>query len=543
MNTSACHSSLTQEPSDLIGGEFVSIAGDELRSHNPARPVEIVWQGSPKIEHVDRAVAAAKSALPAWSRTPLEKRIEMLRAYQEVCRRRADEMTALLRDEVGKAQWESKIEAGALPGKVDITLDDADYAGLRRTADFELKLTETRRGVCRFRPHGVMAVIGPFNFPAHLPNGHIVPALLLGNTVVLKPSDKTPAVGQLLGEFFHEALASVGAPTGVVNVVQGAAEPSVKLVTHGDIDGVLFTGSWAVGRRILEANLDRPGRIVALEMGGSNPAIVMDDCDLRQAVIECARASFNTTGQRCTCTRRILVHEKIADRFFEALTKTAASLRIGAPDSAEPVFMGPIISSEAKQAALAFADDLERAGGEVVLAPCALDDVPDGAGGHFVSPGIVRVDRFTKDSWGAPHPSPLPRGEGARREPEAGRDAGCDVEVFGPVVRVAVVANYDEAIEQANATRYGLASSLFTKNAELIERFLVEARAGCVNVNTGTAGASGKMPFGGLGVSGNHRPAGAFSVDYCAYPVASMIEESTTAAPSVGMTCEDDWVA
>ena len=518
------HPSLTQPPSDLIGGEFVPIAGQSLRSHNPARPAQTVWQGAPVVGHVDRAVTAARAALPEWSRWPHERRAEALRAYQAICRERADAVTALIRDEVGKAEWESKQEAAALAGKVDITLDESETGALSRVRGYDLTLGETKRGVCRFRPHGVMAVIGPFNFPAHLPNGHIVPALLLGNTVVLKPSDKTPAVGQMLGELFTEALASVGAPVGVVNVVQGAAEPAVRLTTHDGVDGILFTGSWPVGRRILESNLDRPGRLVALEMGGNNPAVVMDDTDLRQAVLECARAAFNTTGQRCTCTRRIIVHERIADRFIDALVKTATSLRIGAPDDAEPVFMGPIISEESRAAALAFADDLARAGGETVLAPRALEDVPGCDGGHFISPGIVRVERFT------------------RGDADPGRDAGCDVEVFGPIVRVSVVTDYAEAIAQANATRYGLASSIFTTKRDTIERFLVDARAGCVNVNTGTAGASGKLPFGGLGLSGNQRPAGAFSVDYCAAPVASMIEESAAATPSPGMAFDESWV-
>lgn len=521
---SAQHASLKHKPSDLIAGEFRELSGNALQSHNPARPSEIIWSGTPQLAHVDEAVRAARAALPAWSQTPIEKRIEALRAYQELCAARVDDIAALIRDEVGKAHWESKQEAGILGGKVDITLDDSATGAFSRVQGFDLNLTETRRGLCRFRPHGVMAVIGPFNFPAHLPNGHIVPALLLGNTIVMKPSDKTPAVGQLIGELFQEALDSIGAPKGVVNVVQGATEPSVALTTHEDIDGILFTGSWPVGRKILEANLDRPGRIVALELGGSNPAIVMDDADLRQAVLECGRASFNTTGQRCTCTRRILVHEKIADRFLDALVKIGAGVSIGAPDADPPVFMGPLIRDDARQAALQFAGDLGRAGGDVLLAPKALNDVPNGEGGHFISPGVIRVDRFTKSDAGP------------------GRDAGCDIEIFGPVVRVAVVSSYDDAIKQANATRYGLASSIFTQNKDLANRFLVDAKAGCVNVNAGTAGASGKLPFGGLGISGNHRPAGAFSVDYCAYPVASMVEESGAAAVSPGMVFEDSWV-
>lgn len=258
------HASLRHGASDLIGGEFVALSGDGLRSIRPARPSETVWAGTPVLEHVDAAVEAARAALPAWRRTSREERFALLRKYRDVAKARAGEIAELICDESGKAWWECVQEAGALSAKVDITLDDAAHSGMSRVTDFSFPMSQTRVAACRFRAHGVMAVVGPFNFPAHLPNGHIVPALAMGNTVVLKPSDKTPGVGQLLGELLTEA----GFPRGVVNVVQGGAETAKRLVAHEGVDGILFTGSWPVGRAILEANLDRPGRIVALEMGG-----------------------------------------------------------------------------------------------------------------------------------------------------------------------------------------------------------------------------------------------------------------------------------
>jgi succinylglutamic semialdehyde dehydrogenase len=382
---------------------------------------------------------------------------------------------------------------------------------------FEVKLADTRAGRAWFRPHGVMAVVGPFNFPAHLPNGHIIPALATGNTVVLKPSDKTPGVGQMLIELLQEALDAEGAPAGVVNLVQGAGDVASALVTHADLDGVLFTGSWPVGRRIMEANLDRPGRILALEMGGNNAAVILPDADLKQAVIECVRCAFITAGQRCTCTRRLIVHRDVADKVIPAIAKAASNLVIGEPDAAHPVFMGPVIGEGARQGILDAQATLARAGGQSMMA-CAPVELP--GGGWYVSPGIMRVDRFTLD-------------EGK---------AGSDVEIFGPFLRVAVVDSLEDAIEQANATRYGLAASIFTKDQRSIETFLAHARAGCVNVNTGTAGASSKLPFGGLGQSGNHRPAGAFSLDYCAYPVAGMIESGSASLVSPGMRFEDAWL-
>lgn len=516
MNTR--HPSLRHDSSDLIGGEWRPIAGAAVASHNPAHPSRTIWQGSPVLAHIDDAVAAARAALPAWSRTPFEQRAAVLRRYAEITKRRADDIASLITDETGKALWETTGEAAALAAKVDITLDASPHAGLSRVAPFAMDLSETRQGRCAFRPHGVMSVIGPFNFPAHLPNGHFIPAMAMGNTIVFKPSDKTPAVGQMLAELMLEALEAEGAPPGVFNLVQGGANIASKLVAHSGLDGVLFTGSWPVGRRILEANLDRPGRIIALELGGNNPSVVMPDADLRQAAIEIARCAFNTTGQRCTCTRRVVAHEAIADRLFAAVARAAAAMRIADPKSTEPVFCGPIISKESRQAVLDAQTRFAEAGGEILLASRPLGEVGEG---WYVSPGMMRVDKFVAGDTD---------------------DAGCDTEVFGPLLRVTTVRSLDEAIEQANATRYGLAASIFTQDERAAERFLGEARAGCVNVNAGTAGASSKLPFGGIGFSGNHRPAGSFSPDYCAFPVAQMIESGEAAQIAPGMAFDDAWL-
>jgi succinylglutamic semialdehyde dehydrogenase len=524
---------LKRPAGDIIGGESREIidsgSDSTIVSTNPAHPEQIVWSGGSDVAHVGEAVAAARKALPEWSSTPIEKRIEMLRAYQALASERAEEIGELICAETGKAIWDSTSEAKLLGAKVDITLDDSKNSGRGRVTGFDLELSKTRKGICRFRPHGVMAVVGPFNFPAHLPNGHIVPALLMGNTIVFKPSDKTPAVGQVLAELFLEALDSVGAPAGVFNLVQGCADVASALVTSRDVDGVLFTGSWPVGRRILEANLDQPGKIIALEMGGNNPAVIMPDADLKQAAIECARAAFVTTGQRCTCTRRILVHKDIAKPFATLLAKISSSMIVGDPKGIgggsrnQPVFMGPLISAEAREQAIDFQSKLAQASAgnpKPILEMTAIDHPSEG---HYVSPGVWQVDRFSlADS--------------------IAEDAGADVELFGPLVRLCEFESLDEAIEQANTTRYGLAASIFTQDDEAIDRFVAESRAGCINVNTGTAGASGKLPFGGIGWSGNHRPAGAFSLDYCAYPIASMIEREPEVSLLPGMHYDDSWM-
>jgi succinylglutamic semialdehyde dehydrogenase len=503
----------SQAPAHWIGGEWESAGeacaqlsdpGHVVRSANPAHPSETVWMGQCDPEAADRAVAAARAAWRGWRDAGLEARKSALLAWQSVTQRHMERIARCITREMGKTLAESRLEAKALGEKVSVTLDPISQA---RVSGYEVPIAETRRGICAFRPHGVMAVIAPFNFPAHLANGHIVPALLAGNTVVLKPSERTPAVGQLLAELSSEA----GFPQGVFNVVQGGAATAARLVAHQDIDGILFTGSWPVGRRILQANIDRPGRIVALEMGGSNAAIVCEDCDLRQAVIECVRASFATTGQRCTCTRRIIVHASVADRFIAALGRAASTLVIGPGDASEPVFMGPLVTESAMEAALQFQRERARAGARVVLQSARVDRE-----GWFVTPGIMEVDRFTRET---------------------------DAEVFAPIVQVSVARGDDDLVDQANATEFGLAASVFTQDRARWDRISRDVRAGCVNWNVGTAGASSKLPFGGLGLSGNHRPAAAFSVDYCAYPVAHMEERSAAAAVPEGMLWKDTWLS
>lgn len=441
----------------------------------------------------------------------------MLRRFQQLALQHTGDLSDLICDEVGKVLWDAKAEAGLLGSKVDITLETGPNAAMGRVTDFSMGLSTTRTGRCSFRPHGVAAVIGPFNFPMHLPNGHIIPALAMGNTIVFKPSDKAPACGQALAELFDEALRAEGAPPGVLNLVQGGADVARALVSPTcDIDAIYFTGSWPVGRAIMQGNLDRPGRLLALEMGGNNAAIILPDADLRQAVVECVRSAFVGTGQRCTCTRRIMVHELVAARVIPALCKAASALVLGDPRASHPVFMGPVISQASRETILAQVAALVRHGARVLVQPARID-APTDSSGWYLSPGILQVDRFTST-------------------PED------DIEVFGPVLRISTCTSIDDAISQANATQFGLAASIFTRDAAAADRFLHEARAGCLNVNTGTAGASSKLPFGGLGLSGNHRPAGSFSLDYCAFPVASMVESSNAAPLPIGMTFDDAWL-
>jgi succinylglutamic semialdehyde dehydrogenase len=488
---------LQHAPGDLVDGVFRPLGGDALATRDPAQPTRIVWRGTPVPAHAEEAVGAARRALPAWSGLPVEARRAHLERWRETCVRNAGRLAAAIAREIGKVRWEAELEAKIVAEKVTITLEDRVLA---RVAGFEVAAGPGKTGICRFKPHGVMAVLGPYNFPAHLPNGHIVPALLLGNTIVFKPSEKGASVGQLLAELAVEA----GFPAGVFNVVQGGGAIASRLANHPEVDGVLFTGSFPVGRRILEANLDTPGRLIALEMGGSNPAVVTAKADLRRAAIECVRAAFATTGQRCTCTRRIIVDEAVADRFIPMVLRLASNLVIAAADDGVPAFMGPMVTADARDAVLR-AQAAIASRGRLLLEASPLD-----RDGYFLSPGAVEVPTFA-----------------------TGAGSGCDAEeeIFGPFVQFARARDLDDAIIQANATRFGLAASLFSMDEGEWTRFFAECRAGCINWNTGTAGASSKLPFGGLGRSGNHRPAGAFAVDACAYPVASMVDTADLVIP------------
>jgi succinylglutamic semialdehyde dehydrogenase len=480
----------------LLGAPGAATDGEDIVSRDPARPRTEVWSARAPRAHVESAVEAARRSLARWRGAGSAGRAFVLEAWRDAVAERTDDLARLITLETGKTLSESRLEAKSVAEKVTITLDPMVAS---RIAGWEFAVSPSRRGVCEFAPLGVVAVVGPFNFPAHLPNGHIVPALLAGNSIVFKPSEKAPAVGQWMGELAEAA----GVPAGVFNVVHGGAATAAALVSHPGIDGILFTGSWPVGRRILEANLDRPGRMIALEMGGSNPAIVLDDCHMTQSVVECVRGAFATAGQRCTCTRRIIVQRGVAAEFIALLCRGAANLVIGPGDSQDAVFMGPLITESARAAALDFQSRLVGIGGELLLEAKPLDGE-----GWFLSPGVVQVDRF---------------------------DGSMDEEVFGPIVQVAVVDSIDDAVEQANATEFGLVASVFTASRERFHAIAPRIRAGCVNWNVPTAGASSRLPFGGLGRSGNLRPAGALAIDACAAPVAHLLESSGEVTLPEGM--------
>jgi succinylglutamic semialdehyde dehydrogenase len=468
----------------FIDGVWRAGAGPEAVSIDPATG-EVIWrQATASGADVVAAVEAARQAFPAWADRSRDERIATLRRYKDVLVARTGDYAEALSRETGKALWETKAELGSMAGKVEASI----RAYEERTGEHETAMA-FGRAVLRHRPHGVMAVLGPFNFPGHLPNGHIVPALLAGDTVVFKPSEETPLAGQLL----VEALAAAGVPAGVVNLVQGGREVGQALIDQ-EIDGLLFTGSAAAGAFFRRHFADRPDVILALELGGNNPLVVWDAGDAEAVAALVVQSAFITTGQRCSCARRLIVRDDASGQaVIDAVAALSEELIIGAWNGGAEPFMGPLISGRAAALALAGAKAMP---GKTVRAMSAVDGLSEA----FVSPGLVDVTG----------------------------EAVPDEELFAPLLQVRRVASFDEAIAAANATRYGLSAGLISNQTAHWEHFLKRIRAGVVNWNRPTTGAAGTMPFGGLGSSGNHRPSAYYAADYCAYPMASFEASSVT---------------
>lgn len=440
----------------------------------------VLWQGAAATAaDVERAVSTARKRFPAWGDTPLASRQAIARTYAQRLGQSADLLAETIARETGKPLWEAAQEVQSMIGKVEISIRaQAERAGERSE--------ETGFGEAhlRHRPHGVMAVLGPYNFPGHLPNGHIVPALLAGNCVVFKPSEETPLTGEVMGRLWAEA----GLPEGVLAIVQGARETGAALI-EADIDGLLFTGSAATGAVLRRALVDRPHVLLALELGGNNPIIAWN-CDPMAGASIIVASAFATSGQRCSCARRLIVpDDSQGDRIVEAVVAMAGALTIGAWNAEPRPSLGSLVSAAAARRAREAVEQLVALGAKV-LKPF------EGVDGHadaFVTPCILDVSGL----------------------------AVPDEEIFAPVLQVCRVADFDGAIRAANATGYGLAAGLVSSDPELWARYRARARAGVLNWNRPTTGASGGMPFGGLGLSGNHHPSAYYAADYCAYPVAS----------------------
>ena len=463
----------------------------EIISYEPATGKEL-WR-SP-VGDVDETVDRARRAWPAWAAQPLATRIELCRRFANEVRKESDRFAELIARETGKPLWEARTEVEAVVAKVDISV--TAYA--ERTGQKKLDSALQGTSAVRHKPHGVMVVLGPYNFPAHLPNGHIIPALIAGNVVIFKPSEKTPAVGEFLVGCFHRA----GISAAVVQLVVGGPAEGQALVAHRGIDGVLFTGSAQAGIAINKKLAGNPGKIVALEMGGNNPIVVIDTPKVSDAAVLIVQSAFTTAGQRCTAARRLIVKASMYDPLIDELKKLTGRIIYGDPFADPAPFMGPVIDNQAAdQLTESFLYFLSN-GGKAIRHMQRPDDTKS-----FVSPAIIDTTAM-------------------KERP--------DVELFGPLLQVIKVDDFDQAIAEANNTRFGLSASLIGGSPQDYNRFWANVRAGIVNWNRPTNGASSKAPFGGLGLSGNHRPAAFYAADYCAYPVASTEMDQPRASIGVG---------
>jgi succinylglutamic semialdehyde dehydrogenase len=462
---------------------------EKLVSTEPATGA-VLWSG--EVGDASTEVAAARAAWPAWAAHSVAFRIETLRRFANVVRSKTDEFAELIARETGKPLWEAKTEVGAVINKVEISI--AAYAD--RTPQKKLEAALGSKVAVRHKPHGVLAVLGPFNFPAHLPNGHIVPALIAGNAVVFKPSEKTPATGAFLVDCFLAA----GVPDGVVRLLIGGPEQGRALASEPGIDGLLFTGSARAGMALHKQFAEMPHKILALELGGNSPIVAWNVRDLPAAAAIIVQSAFLSAGQRCTAARRLIVEDGQEAELVAEITKLMDRLVVDEPLAEKQPFMGCVIDQ-------ASADHLQEQWVALMM-----------KGGR----PIRRLERKSND---APFLTPaLIDVTDAKDRP--------DEEMFGPVLQLIRVKDFDAAIDEANNTRFGLAASLLGASPELYDKFWANVRSGVINWNKPTNGAPSSAPFGGVGLSGNHRPAAFYAADYCAYPVTS--SESETLRGSIG---------
>ncbi|MBW4330516.1 succinylglutamate-semialdehyde dehydrogenase [Stakelama sp. CBK3Z-3] len=468
------------------------MTGAELISFEPATGAEF-WRGV--AGDVDAEVATARESWAEWAAKPVTYRIETLRRFANTVRARHDDFTDTIARETGKPLWEARTEVDSVVNKVDISV--AAYS--ERTGQRRLDAPMNTRMALRHKPHGVLAVLGPYNFPAHLPNGHIVPALIAGNAVIFKPSEKTPATGAFLVRCLHEA----GVPEGCVRLLLGGPEEGKALSGHPDIDGLLFTGSARTGIALNRQFAEQPEKILALEMGGNNPIVVWKTPDLKSAAVLIVQSAFTTAGQRCTAGRRLIVDKQLYEPLLGELETLIRRIIVDHPHADPQPFMGPVIDNDTADMLTESFLALSTRGGRPLLHMARPNgDLP------FLTPGLIDMTE-------------------ASDRP--------DIELFGPILQVVRTDTFEEAIVEANRTRYGLSASLISQDPKLFEQFWANIRAGIVNWNRPTNGASSAAPFGGIGWSGNHRPSALYAADYCAYPVVSNEADQARATIGVGL--------
>lgn len=459
---------------NYIGGSWIdSSGGNTFEDVNPARTSDVIgrFPESTK-DDVDQAVQAARRAFKTWSRKPAPQRGEILRRIGDLLTQRKDEIAHEMTREMGKPFVETR-------GDVQEAIDTAYYAASEtrrlfgRTVPSELP---NKFNMSVRRPVGVVGVITAWNFPVAVPTWKIFPAIASGNTVVFKPSQDAPHSGMLL----THVLIDAGVPEGIINLIQGAGEAGRALVAHEGVDAITFTGSTETGSKIGEV-CGRMHKRLSMEMGGKNPQIVMDDADLDLAIEGVLWGAFGTTGQRCTATSRLIVHDAVHDELVDRLVDRAKNLKLGYGND-EGVEVGPLINQKGLDKVERYIKIGQDEGAKIVLGGSRA--VGDGLDDGFFFEPTVFVDvkpdmRIAKE------------------------------EIFGPVLSVFRVGSYEEAVDVANNTKYGLSSSIYTRDVRRAFQAMHDIEAGITYVNGPTIGAEAHMPFGGVKQTGNgHREGG-----------------------------------
>lgn len=466
---------------NYIGGKWIeSVSGKAAPNVNPANTNDVI--GTIKLSTRDearKAVEAAHRAFRDWKNTPAPTRGRIVAKFARLLEDDKEEFAQIMTREEGKTLAESR-------GELLRSINVAEFcAGASRRLNGETIQSELPANFAYTikEPHGVVALITPWNFPVAIPVWKIAPALVAGNTVVFKPAEATPATAVRICELFEEA----GIPKGVLNLILGSgAEIGDEIVNHPAVKAISFTGSTATGIKLYE-QAARRGAKVQCEMGGKNPVVVMEDCDLDLAVESTANGAFGSTGQRCTATSRAIVLDKIADEFVRKIVEIAKRMKIG--DGADSTTeMGPIVDEKQFNTVLKYIDIGREDGAEMICGGKRAEG-ENLENGYFVEPTVF--DRVT------------PEMRVAREE------------IFGPVLSVLRVKDFDEAIAAANDSEYGLTSSIFTNDPNLIFRFVREIETGMTHINSPTTGGEAHIPFGGVKMTGvGAREQGSTALDF-----------------------------
>jgi acyl-CoA reductase-like NAD-dependent aldehyde dehydrogenase len=460
---------------NFIGGQWTPPATDAyFDNRNPANPDDLIGRFPDSDRRdVDAAVQSARHGFALWSRTPAPIRGDVLRRVGDLLVQRKDAIAEAMTREMGKVLAETR-------GDVQEGIDTAYYAATEgrrlfgRVVPSELR---SKWAMSYRRPIGVVGLITPFNFPMAIPTWKMFPALLCGNSVIIKPSEDVPHTVHLLVETLLEA----GLPPEVVQLVHGRGETVGKaLVEHPDVPVISFTGSTETGA-IIGETCGRMHKRLSLEMGGKNAMIVLDDADQELALEGVLWGAFGTTGQRCTATSRLIIHEKVHDAFVDRLAQAAQTLRLGDGRMAQ-TDVGPLIHQAAREKVERYVEIGQREGAELLVGGKRPTQEPLAQGWFFPPTVFTGVKPRT------------------RLEQE---------EIFGPVLSVIKVESFEEAVQVNNDVRYGLSSSLYTRNVNLAFRAMQELDNGITYVNAPTIGAEAHLPFGGVKATGNgHREGG-----------------------------------